>query len=282
MDSIDYIVNAKHYAEREGAQSVRARILKMREKKHKQHGVVMQVNGIDAPSGTAVKARIWQGQWIADCECGGAEFVFVDEPIFYCFGCGNRANANGVRPVEVCYHYDAMIADRSKGALRMELRTALPGDPTYAPGLARYARPYPGTVRAQSADGTLAIACDDPSVGDGLQSIPLRVGLPGCAVTVPEGTRVRVRFENADPRGCYAGGDIDQDPAATKALALKDDKSVCGSLSATVIVTALGMSPIPIDFTYAGPFGNQGPGTSVNLEGKIDSPCHAYAKGVPA
>ena len=185
-------------------------------------------------------------------------------------------SVNGVRPVEVCYHYDAMIADRSKGALRMELRTALPGDPTYAPNLARYARPYPGTVRAQAADGTLAIACDDPSVGDGLQSIPLRVGLPGCAVTVPEGTRVRVRFENADPRGCYAGGDIDQDPAASKALALKDDKSVCGSLSG-----AADLGTGAVTFTYTGPFGSQ-TGLSVDLEGKIDSPCHAYAKGVPA
>ncbi len=39
-----------------------------------------------------VNARIWQGHWIADCpNCDGAEFVDPEEPIFFCWGCGNRA-----------------------------------------------------------------------------------------------------------------------------------------------------------------------------------------------
>ena len=99
MTSVDYIITAKHYAEREGCGSVRERILKMREKIHKSKNIALQVVGIDDPSGQAVEARIWQGQWVADCECGGCEFVDPAEPIFYCFSCANRENKNRVRPV---------------------------------------------------------------------------------------------------------------------------------------------------------------------------------------
>lgn len=99
MTSVDYIITAKHYAEREGCGSVRERILRMREKIHKSKNIALQVVGLDAPSGQAVEARIWQGQWVADCECGGCEFVDASEPIFYCFSCANRENKNRVRPV---------------------------------------------------------------------------------------------------------------------------------------------------------------------------------------
>lgn len=100
MKNVDFIVTAKHYSKRERADgSVRGRILKMRESYHKQKGIVLQVLSIDAPTGEAVKARIWQGQWIGDCECGGAEFVEPSEPIFYCFSCANRSNDHHVRPV---------------------------------------------------------------------------------------------------------------------------------------------------------------------------------------
>lgn len=98
--SVDYIITAKHYAEREGVESVKERILKMRADLHKKQGVVIQIENIDKPLGAAVKARIWQGQWIADCECGGAEFVAPEEPIFFCFGCANRQNGHRPRPVE--------------------------------------------------------------------------------------------------------------------------------------------------------------------------------------
>ena len=36
-----------------------------------------------------VYARIDSGRWIGDCECGGAEYVDPDEPIFFCLSCGN-------------------------------------------------------------------------------------------------------------------------------------------------------------------------------------------------
>ncbi len=99
MNSVNYIITAKHYAEREGCATVRERILKRREMMHKKNNIALQVLGLDAPSGQVVRARIWQGQWIGDCECGGAEFVDPSEPIFYCFSCANRENKNRVRPV---------------------------------------------------------------------------------------------------------------------------------------------------------------------------------------
>ena len=111
MDSLMRIITAKDYSEREGAGgSVRARILKTREKYHKGKNIALTVNGIDAPQGAAVRARIWQGQWIADCECSGAEFVEPTEPIFFCFSCGNRANKNFVRPVEFPVEREAIEA----------------------------------------------------------------------------------------------------------------------------------------------------------------------------
>lgn len=100
MTSVSYIITAKHYAERERCVTVCERILKRREMMHKKNNIALQVLGLDAPSGQTVRARIWQGQWIGDCECGGAEFVEPSEPIFYCFSCGNRGNNNRVRPVE--------------------------------------------------------------------------------------------------------------------------------------------------------------------------------------
>lgn len=104
MDSVNFIVTAKHYSERYGADgTAKAFILKWREKLHKEKNITIQIKGIDAPQGTPVKARIWQGQWVADCDvenCGGCEFVEPTEPLFFCFSCVNRLNNGYVRPVE--------------------------------------------------------------------------------------------------------------------------------------------------------------------------------------
>jgi hypothetical protein len=97
MESVNYIITAKHYAAREGAANVYERILKLA-KKMSQRGTSLQVAGPDA-RGFAVFAEIDFGQWLAHCECGGAEMVDPNEPIFFCFGCGNRANDGYLRPV---------------------------------------------------------------------------------------------------------------------------------------------------------------------------------------
>jgi hypothetical protein len=100
MQSLDYIITAKHYAAREGAKTVKERILRIRERLHKNNGIRLTIAEADkAPSGKAVRAEINFGQWIAVCECGGAEFVDPDEPLFFCFSCGNRANESRIRPV---------------------------------------------------------------------------------------------------------------------------------------------------------------------------------------
>lgn len=46
-----------------------------------------------------VHAIVAYGRWIAECECGGAEFVEPGDPLFYCASCGNTPAEGRVRPV---------------------------------------------------------------------------------------------------------------------------------------------------------------------------------------
>lgn len=95
LKNVDYIITAKHYGG-----SGRGYIRKQQADKYKFSGMTVTIRGLDdAPTGTPVDALIWQGQWIAHCECGSASFVDPDEPIFFCFGCGNRLNDSHPRPV---------------------------------------------------------------------------------------------------------------------------------------------------------------------------------------
>jgi hypothetical protein len=54
----------------------------------------------DRTAGNPVYARIDWGRWIADCECGGAEYVDPDEPLFFCMSCGNKVSNGRARKVE--------------------------------------------------------------------------------------------------------------------------------------------------------------------------------------
>jgi len=95
MKSVDRIITAKDYGggARAYIRKTQAGLLRK--------GVTVAIKFKDPTSGEPVKARIWQGQWIADCEhCRGAAFVDPDEPVFFCFGCGNRVNNGRLRPVE--------------------------------------------------------------------------------------------------------------------------------------------------------------------------------------
>lgn len=94
IKNVDHIITAKHYGG-----SARGYVKKMQQQIHRR-GVAVTIRELDAePTGVPVQARIWQGQWIADCECASASFVDPDEPLFFCFGCGNRMNAGKPRPV---------------------------------------------------------------------------------------------------------------------------------------------------------------------------------------
>ncbi len=97
--SLNYIITAKHYCTREGAASVKDRIAKRVKELQRKRGYPVKVQ-FDRVSPRPVRARIELGQWVADCECRGVEFVDPDEPIFFCFGCANRTDAGMVRPVE--------------------------------------------------------------------------------------------------------------------------------------------------------------------------------------
>jgi len=53
----------------------------------------------DRVAGIPVYARIDWGRWIADCECGGAEYVDHEEPLFFCMSCGNSGTSGRARKV---------------------------------------------------------------------------------------------------------------------------------------------------------------------------------------
>src|SRR3989304_4163170 len=115
IKSVNYIINSSHYARARGVKTSREFILKIREDIHKKRGVIVQIKDLDKLAGKPVRARIWQGQWIADCECRGASFVDPEEPIFFCFCCGNRSNSNRPRPVvfpENWKEIEALVLER--------------------------------------------------------------------------------------------------------------------------------------------------------------------------
>jgi len=45
----------------------------------------------------SVYARVDAGRWLADCPiCSRSNYVDPDEPVFYCFGCGNQGSGKFV------------------------------------------------------------------------------------------------------------------------------------------------------------------------------------------
>ena len=77
---------------------------KAKEEKFKNHrdrmvGLPARIKGLPAWDGSTtdqdpVLARVDFGRWLADCECGGAEYVDPEYKYFFCFSCGNK-NDNG-------------------------------------------------------------------------------------------------------------------------------------------------------------------------------------------
>lgn len=89
---MDKVITAKDLANREGCGSVGERIQKLATRFNRKFVS-------DRTAGNPVHARIDFGRWIADCECGGAEYVDPDEPIFFCLSCGNAATSGRAREV---------------------------------------------------------------------------------------------------------------------------------------------------------------------------------------
>jgi hypothetical protein len=59
-------------------------------------GIVWRGEFCEEPT---VTARVDFGRLIADCECGGAEYVTPKYPWFFCFSCGNAMTGGRARPV---------------------------------------------------------------------------------------------------------------------------------------------------------------------------------------
>ncbi len=86
------VKTAKDMATQEKFKSVKDRVISWANKSgHKFVG--------DRTAGNPVSARIDYGRWIADCECGGAEYVDPEEPIFFCMACGNKITSGRARKV---------------------------------------------------------------------------------------------------------------------------------------------------------------------------------------
>lgn len=106
---MDRIIQARDYARREGARNVTERIARMSAQLAARRLLDTPFIG-GAPVGEPVKAEVNHGQWVARCECGGVESVDQNEPIFYCFNCGNRRVAG--RPRAVVFPLDVEEIER--------------------------------------------------------------------------------------------------------------------------------------------------------------------------
>lgn len=63
-----------------------------------------------------------------------------------------------------------------------------------------YRAVWPGTVKAQNADGTLLVLCDDTRIsGTGIDGVPIAPGLPGVTLEVPTDARCYLEFAGGDP-----------------------------------------------------------------------------------
>ncbi len=117
-----------------------------------------------------------------------------------------------------------------------------------------YSQLYPAAVVSQNSDGTLQVIPDSPKIqGTGMNNVRIRHGLPGTAVVVSQGARVRIGFENGDPSQPFAGL-WDTDAAfvtitfagGVQALARQGDLVQSGGAGTTVIFTPVPGSPTPM------------------------------------
>ncbi len=114
--TVQRIITAKDYCRRDGVASVKERIQKIQKEALKRKRIEIRIQ-FDKISPRPVYARIELGQWCADCECGGVEFVDPDEPIFFCFSCGNRVDSGCLRtvvfpPAEQRKEIEALVLER--------------------------------------------------------------------------------------------------------------------------------------------------------------------------
>jgi hypothetical protein len=106
---------------------------------------------------------------------------------------------------DVIYDFGDVFRCRYYIQQRARLRGALERLVRWATRDALFLGQFTAQVVTQAGDGTLDLMPDDQRLrATGLQSVPIRHGLPGCKVKIPPGERVLLAFDAGDPRLPYA------------------------------------------------------------------------------
>lgn len=97
------LITGDSIAQRDGAADVRAWFRRLAARG--------RLRLVDQVAGLTVLGRVERGQvrvagelvavdrLLADCECGGAEYVSRAQPVFFCLSCGNASNGGRWRTV---------------------------------------------------------------------------------------------------------------------------------------------------------------------------------------
>jgi hypothetical protein len=89
--AIKRLLDGDDKAREEGFANYRNRLEKLTINGHHWNG--------EATDANPVYAVVDYGRWLANCECGGAEYVAATLDLFYCFSCGNAASGGKARRV---------------------------------------------------------------------------------------------------------------------------------------------------------------------------------------
>ncbi len=181
----------------------------------------------------------------------GAAFAVRVSDIAYCIG--------PEKTTATAYALDARADGESgiSGALRAVVREET--------AHMRYSKPHAGKVLLQRPDGTLDVRLDDPDFAP-LTSVQVRVPVAGAKLTVPDGARCIVEFEDGNHNlavvTSYAVGN------AQHAVALKGGRVDVGTIQFIAVANGV------LTGTYIPPTGMGSPrpfvlGDVISLVGKI-------------
>ena len=97
---VNEIITGKMRAQELGVSGHKALIQKIFDQLSQASSLIIDLHIDEVDLARPVEAIIDFGRWGAVCECGGAEYVDPDEPVFYCFSCGNEVSGGKLRPVQ--------------------------------------------------------------------------------------------------------------------------------------------------------------------------------------